>query len=320
MANSSTGNHDFHQPLFQVLDKVSPFDLANIVLHVVVDTFGICMNSILLYIIFFHTPKYMAIYKILLINYALTEFSTSFLSLCLIERYLPIGFNQLILASYGLCQIFGRVACMGTFVLLEHCFTHSAMSLLLQFCYRYYVLYNSKPRRIQVYIALLIFSMPSILSLLNTSFFPDDPNILRENALKQYPQYYIDAATITGMEKLEDHPEMALSMIFICVFIPATYPFMFFLRHKILKRVEERQFSETTKRLHSDLLKYLNHPFTENLIQFSVAIIPAISPFASFFYITPYKERAIIVWNKVACKRFQKVAPLKQIDNIFGSV
>ena len=66
--------------------------------------------------------------------------------------------------------------------------------------------------------------------------------------------------------------------------------------------------------------QYLNHPFTENFIHFSVAIIPAISPFASFFYIGPYKERAITIWNKVACKKFQKVAPLKQIDDIVGSV
>ena len=59
-------------------------------------------------------------------------------------------------------------------------------------------------------------------------------------------------------EKSKDYSvSVSFSILFICAAVPATYPFIFSLRHKILKRVEERQYSETTKRLHFDLLKVL---------------------------------------------------------------
>ncbi|PAV65097.1 hypothetical protein WR25_22286 [Diploscapter pachys] len=168
--------------------------------------------------------------------------------------------------------------------------------------------FSSKPRRSQVYIALVIFSAPSVSSFINLAFMYDDPATLREIALKTYPNYYIDAATITGFKKVDENPQMSFSILFICAAVPATYQFIFFLRHKILKRVEERQYSETTKRLHFDLLKYLNHPFTDNLIFFSVAIIPVISPFVSFFFIAPYKEQLTVVCKIAKCKKANKIS------------
>ena len=35
----------------------------------------------------------------------------------------------------------------------------------------------------------------------------DDPVTLREIALKTYPNYYIDAATITGFKKVDENPQ-----------------------------------------------------------------------------------------------------------------
>ena len=55
-------------------------------------------------------------------------------------RAIPVPPWSLVYVIYGFCQFFGSTGCYGGCMILMHLYTHSSLSLLMSFFYRYYVL------------------------------------------------------------------------------------------------------------------------------------------------------------------------------------
>ncbi|CAB3406663.1 unnamed protein product [Caenorhabditis bovis] len=254
----------------------------------VFDILGCLLNAILLYLAFFKTPSNLRIYKILIINFAFTDFFAAAL-------------NFFVQQSHSV---------------MSHLIVHSNYSLLFAFAYRYYILIRPEPTRRQVIIALLVVYSPSLFLLIAYQFARGEPaniiRIIQENA----PEYNLKGQMITGVEDIRSIAAQSKIFQLTVMAVPVFIGILVF-RRLIIKKLVIPQYSisVSTKVLHSQLLMALTYQafipvilfvsvamyvleqfgiyrseLMENYIMTGLVLIPVFGPISYFIFLTPYRK------------------------------
>ncbi|CAD6195060.1 unnamed protein product [Caenorhabditis auriculariae] len=143
-------------------------------LHTILAGCGCIFNSLLIYVIVFHSPIIIRTYAALILNFAVTDLLTCIVDFFVQLRLVPIGWSVVYIAN-GPCRFFGHSVCFMSHNFMLHLLTHGYYSLLLSFSYRYYILLRMAPRRRKVLIVLSILYLPSFIQLISTFSIESPP-------------------------------------------------------------------------------------------------------------------------------------------------
>nr|pir hypothetical protein R03H4.8 - Caenorhabditis elegans [Caenorhabditis elegans] len=94
--------------------------------HAVGSVVGCLTNLLLLYVALTKTPNQTKSYAILIINFAITDFTESLMDLFVQLRFIITPFDvTLIYIFNGLCQYTGVMSCKIGLSIFYHCFPHN---------------------------------------------------------------------------------------------------------------------------------------------------------------------------------------------------
>ncbi|WKY04140.1 hypothetical protein Q1695_005258 [Nippostrongylus brasiliensis] len=282
---------------------------------------GITFNSVLLYIVWRHTPRKMHTYSVLIINTILADFTIALCGFLTSNRIIPSG-SAIVFASNGPCVHLGSRACLVIYETLLHALEHGLMSQFISFSYRYYILVNTRiPTRRQLAAICLLVYIPSLTLYCVHLGSSTDPSILREILLKYHPTYNIVNCTISGHYPYTDTTTFVTILYLTIPNIPL-YVLIIVLRNKTYHILNNTSIKlrKTNRRFHIQLMKVLtlqsytplfliammlmyfigqfqilNHPVLEYLTQTVIAFLPLCNPIISLTYITPYRT-AFLKW------------------------
>ncbi|PAV91473.1 hypothetical protein WR25_18144 [Diploscapter pachys] len=304
--------------------------------HFGVNVLAITFNSLMIYLCLYKTPKAIKSYSILMLNFALSDLGASLTDFFVCQRIIPAGWTIGFISS-GPCQYISRFSCFLGYSLNLHFLSHSLISLLVSFAYRYYILFNASPRRLILIIILFVVYLPSGFEWVYLAFFGyDDPEHIEHIVHEMFPHYYLENKTITGISNIfENIPAlytiawqtMPVSPIYICILI---------LRVKILKQLQKvaDKMSSATQDMHRSLLWALslqallplffllavicyalgqlgiyNHPALEYMT-FSVSLpIPLVSPLISIYFVRPYRAFVCRCFCRVRVRIVNAITP-----------
>ncbi|GMR37588.1 hypothetical protein PMAYCL1PPCAC_07783, partial [Pristionchus mayeri] len=120
--------------------------LPLIITHCVMCGTSFVCNSLLLILIYYHTPSSNRSYSVLIISLSLLELVTSATSFLLFQRLIPCGASLFMLSS-GPSILFGsRRLCFVLYAVMMHGHAHYIIMMALLFGYRYYILIKPTPR------------------------------------------------------------------------------------------------------------------------------------------------------------------------------
>ncbi|CAI5447684.1 unnamed protein product [Caenorhabditis angaria] len=296
-----------------------------------IDFLAVFLNSLLIFLAIFKTPKAVKIYTLLIINIGLADCCAALANLIIQVRMIPIG-DCLVTINYGVCRILGRRFCFAGYTVMAHAITHSNTSKFLSFAYRYYILFHNEPKRTQVILVILANYLPSFTSMILYNFALASPEILISEVMKKHSYPNLTDLCVTGVEDISN--PFALPLVINMTYIPIP---MFLgilqLRKKILKRLEVKDYelSITTKAMHSQLLNALTYQaiipciYISNLVMYileqfggysnefmeiymfaGLVVIPLFSPFPSFLFFKPYRTFFSNVFKASLGKKVKK--------------
>ncbi|UMM36389.1 hypothetical protein L5515_008566 [Caenorhabditis briggsae] len=286
--------------------------------HVLGASFGCFANLLLLYAVFTKTPRQTKTYAVLIINFAITDFTECLMDLFIQLRFIITPFDvTLIYVFHGLCRYTGSATCKIGLSLFYHCFPHNVWSLLLSFSYRYYVLHHRQTSRRVLVLIILIIYMPSFIQAM--IYWPTVVNreIILPYADRYFPQYNLSHADglLAGIPTIKDFASIYV-ILHLCGPIFPIYVAIFVLRHKVMNNLlrKTEMLSNDLKSYHSQILKCLTiqaaipmifvigvisylsaqlgiftHPILEYSIFACTLPMPMFSPFTYLLYIRPYR-------------------------------
>uniref|UniRef100_A0A1I7U996 G_PROTEIN_RECEP_F1_2 domain-containing protein n=1 Tax=Caenorhabditis tropicalis TaxID=1561998 RepID=A0A1I7U996_9PELO len=287
-------------------------------------TIGIILNTLLLYLSIFRSPSQIKTYRILIINFALTDMFSSFLMMFIAPRIIPLDF-AMAHVFYGLCHYTGPFICYASYSSLLHLFIHSMWSLLLSFAYRNYILSSGPPSNLKVFLCGLVIYTPSFIQLIVFMFTAGDPNTIMNMLKIKFPNYDLDITTITGITDALS-PVAIFSILNLTIPVFPIYSAILIFRRKILKKLGENteHLRSETKLIHKQLLKALtlqaclpflftggvflfyiqairliSHPILECLICAIPAPIPILSSIISLYHIRPYRQALLRLFTRI---------------------
>ncbi|CAD6195055.1 unnamed protein product [Caenorhabditis auriculariae] len=139
----------------------------------------------------------------------------------------------------------------------RHLLTFGVYSLLLSFCYRYYVITRQPPERRTILTILALVYIPSFIQLILSLIMVSPEEEMRRIFEEAYPQYKSENVMISGVADIRDiWPAVAISHAIFSI-IPI-YAAIFVLRQKISNQLNiPLRISSETKSMQKQFLKAL---------------------------------------------------------------
>ncbi|CAI5452042.1 unnamed protein product [Caenorhabditis angaria] len=322
-----------------------------VIFHGFISTCGLFFNICLFYTALFYSPKSMRSYSILILNYSITDFLACAADLFLQPRQIPTGFSIGVISN-GLCRLFkSDTICYFGYSNLLHLITHTQWSLLLSFCFRYYVLYRPAPSTRNILLLIFFIYLPSFFQLISFMWAQDDSEKVKEIINRKFPDYNLTGQIVVGHTDIRNFAAL-YTICHITIPITPIYITILYLRKKILNHLEESRIHMTpdTLSMHNQLLRALtiqaclpsffwisvvayllsqfniyNSPSCEYLIFTCVMFIPILSPLVSLYTIRPYRQRVYrcIHQKNAHTPKFREVnegqiSPRQQSQNAVG--
>ncbi|PIC22162.1 hypothetical protein B9Z55_016311 [Caenorhabditis nigoni] len=297
-----------------------PITIFFLTFHTFAAVFGLTFNGIVLFLALFRTPKTIAAYTTILINFAVTDFLACFTDFFIQMRHIPAGFTMAYM-SRGLCTLVGPHFCYLIYSINISLVAHGLWSLLLGFSYRYYILFHPAPSRKALIIALLIIYIPSFIQMWVFLLADDDAVEIKRILMERFPEYELENATVCGTINVIEFPAM-YTILHMTVPITPVYITIWVLRKKIIAKLvsNSKDMSAKTKEMHKQLLKALtwqalipgfygmsvfsyviaqffySHPVFEYTTLTGFLFMPVLSPLACLIFIQIYKKRVLSWW------------------------
>ncbi|ETN80089.1 7TM chemoreceptor [Necator americanus] len=231
-------------------------DLLSYCFDTIINLLGIIFNSVLLYIVWRHTPRKMHTYSVLIVNTIIADFTIALCGFLTSNRIIPSG-QAIVFISNGPCVHLGSRACLVIYETLLHALEHGLMSQFISFSYRYYILVSTRiPRRRQLAAICLAVYAPSFLLYVIHIRHSDDPELLKEMVMKHHPTYNLTGYTVSGHYPFTE-PTTLLTVLYL--FIPniPLYILIGVLRHKTLRILKDAsiKFKRSNRKMHIQLMK-----------------------------------------------------------------
>ncbi|EGT42457.1 CBN-SRD-11 protein [Caenorhabditis brenneri] len=300
-----------------MIDLISLFFLS---FHTFAAVIGITLNGIVLFLALFRTPKTIAAYTTILINFAITDFLACFTDFFIQMRHIPAGFTMAYM-SRGLCTLVGPHFCYLIYSINLGFVAHGLWSLLLGFSYRYYILFHPAPTRKMLIIAIMLISIPSIIQVITFLWADDDADEMKRILMDRFPEYELQNATICGTINIMEFSAMFTILHMTCPITPV-YITIWILRKKIIQKLvsNSKDMSAKTKEMHKQLLKaltwqalipgfygmsivsyvigqfFFNHPVFEYTTLTGFLFMPVLSPLSCLIFIQIYRKRVLSWW------------------------
>ncbi|EYC41183.1 hypothetical protein Y032_0579g242 [Ancylostoma ceylanicum] len=304
-------------------------DLLSYCFDTLINLLGITFNSVLLYIVWRHTPRKMHTYSVLIVNTIIADFTIAFCGFLTSNRIIPSG-EAIVFVSNGPCVRLGSRACLVIYETLLHALEHGLMSQFISFSYRYYILVSTRiPRRRQLAAICLAVYAPSFLLYCIHIGHYDDPELLKSMAMKYHPTYNFTGYTVSGHYPFTETTTL-LTILYLLVPNIPLYILIAVLRRKTLRILKDTsiKLKKSNRKIHIQLMKVLtlqsytplfliammlmyfvgqfqlfNHPVLEYLTQTVTAFLPLCNPVISLTYITPYR-RAFSKWFRPVTQQY----------------
>ncbi|CCD64168.1 G_PROTEIN_RECEP_F1_2 domain-containing protein [Caenorhabditis elegans] len=306
--------------------------------YAILGAFGIVLNGLLLLLAIFRSPSQIKTYRILIINFALTDMFSSFLMMFCAPRIIPLDYAMAHI-FYGLCHFGHPFLCYASWSALLHLFIHSMWSLLLSFAYRNYILSSAPPSTWKVFMFSVFIYIPSFTQFIVLMFTAADPYLIFGMLKSKFPDYTFEISTVTGISDALS-PAATFSILNMTVPVFAIYTAILVFRRKILCRLGKNteNLRSETKSIHKQLLRALTlqaclpvlfvggvfcffiqairlitHPIFECLICAIPAPIPLLSSIISLYHIRPYRREILRIFTRVTI-------PIPQIEPASSAV
>ncbi|CAD6192389.1 unnamed protein product [Caenorhabditis auriculariae] len=125
---------------------------------------GTTLNTLVLYLALFQTPKALRRYSILIVASSLTDLTLSLSDIFTQPRVISSA-NTLAYVCYGPCKYFGSHVCFVSHNISMHLLMHSLYLLVVSFRYRYQVLYDGSTSTSSVFLMLILAYTPPLFQL-----------------------------------------------------------------------------------------------------------------------------------------------------------
>ncbi|PAV60430.1 hypothetical protein WR25_23760 [Diploscapter pachys] len=263
-------------------------DTLSAVTHWILNSIGISLNLLLVYLAIYKSPKSIKRYSLLILNFAITDLTSCLLDLFIQDRY--------------------------TFIL--HCYAHWLWSLLLSFYYRYYILFHPPPSIKKMSLIFGIICLPTMFQTYLLFFAYDPPDSLRDTLREKYPEEDFTNKTVVGANDMIKWPNI-YAVSHMTVPIMPCYVIILNFRKRIVNFLENHNeaLSREKKTMHSQLLqaltyqafipsfylvavitfslgmfKIINHPLLEYGTHLCFLVVPCLSPISSLIFVRPYRQ------------------------------
>ncbi|KAK6022970.1 hypothetical protein OSTOST_11313 [Ostertagia ostertagi] len=213
-------------------------------------------NGILIFLVLKRTPKQLATYSILILNFAICDFTACAAALFVQQRIISGGLG-LYFVSYGPCVFFGSKVCFVGYSLMLQCYSHGLWSLLFSFSYRYYILGHQQPRRRTVIFVIFLIYLPSLIQFIVFSFASDGEAELK-TIIEMKFGYDVSSECVSGHKNILSW--MVLPFILhMTLPIAPVYTTILVLRGLTARKLtNESTFSKKARDLQSQLLKVIS--------------------------------------------------------------
>ncbi|CAO4379914.1 unnamed protein product [Caenorhabditis nigoni] len=292
--------------------------------YTILGSCGIILNGSLLFLSIFRSPSQIKTYRVLIINFALTDMLSSILMMFIAPRIIPLDLAMAHI-FYGLCHFAGPIISYASYSFLLHLFIHSMWSLLLSFAYRNYILSNVPPSMLKIFMLIILIYIPSFTQFVVFTFTAGNPNTILNMLKEKFPDYQLNISTITGITHVLS-PAAIFAILNLTLPVFPIYTAILILRKKILKKLEKNaeHLRSETKSIHKQLLKALTlqaclpflfsggvfifyiqasglttHPILECLICAIPAPIPILSSIISLYHIRPYRQALLRIFTRI---------------------
>ncbi|PAV64487.1 hypothetical protein WR25_07060 [Diploscapter pachys] len=297
-------------------------DTLSAVIHWILNSIGISLNLLLVYLVIYKSPKSIKRYSLLILNFAITDLTSCLLDLFIQDRTISNGIF-IALVSNGLCTRFGSKACEIGYTFILHCYANWLWSLLLSIYYRYYILFHPPPSIKKMSLIFGIICLPTMFQTYLLFFAYDPPDSLRDTLREKYPVVYSMIAeedftnkTVVGANDMIKWPNI-YAVSHMTVPIVPCYVIILSFRKRIVDFLENHNeaLSREKKAMHSQLLqaltyqafipsfylvavitfalgmfKIINHPLLEYGTHLCFLVVPCLSPISSLIFVRPYRQ------------------------------
>ncbi|KAF8385842.1 hypothetical protein PRIPAC_74984 [Pristionchus pacificus] len=124
---------------------------------------ALLVNILLVTIIVRMTPNNLRTYSIVLLNFAYIEIVTAIASLMTFHRIMDTE-GYMLTDFTGLCQLSGsKNICTNVYAVMMHGHSQYCLLIAFSFCYRYYVIKKSSPKKSALIASLVAFYIPTVL-------------------------------------------------------------------------------------------------------------------------------------------------------------
>ncbi|VDO79748.1 unnamed protein product [Heligmosomoides polygyrus] len=184
----------------------------------VTGTVGIVLNTYLIYLIFFHAPETLKVYRVFLANATIADLifaiSTTFAQIRIIPNKWAFAYVPLGPAAY-----FGSEVSYISYCIMLHSLFYTFLSYPLSFGFRYSVLVRPMPSiKTCVLICLALWTI-AIAQLVLFVFSEADPDFIRQYLATNKPQYNLTGFVISGNHMLQSpHTCVTLASIVLPMF------------------------------------------------------------------------------------------------------
>ncbi|KAK6019545.1 hypothetical protein OSTOST_14816, partial [Ostertagia ostertagi] len=228
------------------------------ILHTTSSALGLITNGLLIFLVLTKTPKRLATYSILILNFAICDFLTCASAFFVQQRLIPGG-EALFYFSHGPCKLIGPTVCYVGYSFMLHGYAHWLWSLLFSFLYRYYILGHSAPKSSRVAFIIMLLYVPSFIQFVGSTHvtfcFASDNVVEVKLLLAKKFNYNMESECVSGHLSIFNWKAM-LTILLMTLPVAPVYTAILILRKlTIMKLRTERALSETSKHLHEQLLK-----------------------------------------------------------------
>ncbi|XGW15660.1 hypothetical protein V3C99_001252 [Haemonchus contortus] len=277
-------------------------------------TVGIVVNCYLLYLIFFHAPETVRVYRVFLANAAIADLilaiAMTFSQIRLIPNKWAFAYVAL-----GPAHYLGPMACYLGYCVVLHSLFYTFLSYPLSFGYRYHILVRPMPTIKRCIIICLGLWLIAFAQHILFIFSQSEPHFIRSYLKMNKPQYNLTDFVITGNHMIES-PLTSVTLATIVLPMFPIYLIVVYFYKKVdgVLDSNNKNMRESTIRGHRKLmraliiqaslplffifppiliyglyhLEFINFTIIEYLVYVLFSFYPATSPFVTLYFVCPF--------------------------------